>query len=191
MEVFGHLEQITAFVWDQLVKAPHQKRHPWRIATIANVVGQRVLQRSVVLRKAITNDRMLRFYTDVRSAKIQPLPENDRFSWLFYDPRRQVQLRLQTTARLLDSEQAAELWEEIPAFARKDYASIAPPGTIREELPLAAAAGPLAGARQNFGVVDCIIEQMEVLQLHREGHRRAEFQWMSETQSWAGHWLVP
>ena len=63
MEVFGHLEQITAFVWDQLVKAPHQKRHPWRIATIANVVGQRVLQRSVVLRKAITNDRMLRFYT--------------------------------------------------------------------------------------------------------------------------------
>ena len=190
MEVFGHLEQITAFVWDQLVKAPHQKRHPWRIATIANVVGQRVLQRSVVLRKAIKNDRMLRFYTDVRSTKIQPLPENDRFSWLFYDPRRQVQLRLQTTACLLDRERAAVLWEEIPAFARKDYASIVPPGTIREELPVAAA-DPLDGARKNFGVVDCTIEQMEVLQLHREGHRRAEFQWMSETQSWAGHWLVP
>ena len=85
MEVFGHLESIQEYIWHQLAKAPHQKRHSWRTAVIANIVnGQRVLQRTIVLRKASASSRLLRFYTDTRSTKIQPLPNNDAFSWLFY-----------------------------------------------------------------------------------------------------------
>ncbi len=195
MEVFGHLDHLREFVWQHLLKAPHQKRHPWRTAVIANVNGQRVLQRTIVLRKVGANSRLLRFYTDTRSIKIQPLPDNDAFSWLFYDARKQIQVRAQTNARLLLSSETAEIWPAVNPHTFKDYAAIAAPGTPQElaegyypkedELALAAA------AKENFGVVDCTVQEMEVLQLHREGHRRAQFWWEENEQAWQGQWLVP
>lgn len=195
MESFGHLEQIIPFCWQQLVKAPHQSRHSWRTAVIANLVGQRVLQRTVVLRKANASSRLLRFYTDLRSAKIQPLLKNNVFSWLFYDQRKQIQIRLQSEATLLEGAEADEIWTQVNPHTIKDYAAIAAPGTIvpapnssfsteNKELLV-------AKARQNFGVVDCIVSELEFLQLHRDGHRRAIFHWDKRTDQWEGNWLEP
>ncbi|MEL6657178.1 MAG: pyridoxamine 5'-phosphate oxidase [Bacteroidota bacterium] len=196
MEVFGHLESIQEYIWQQLGKAPHQKRHSWRTAVIANLVnGQRVLQRTVVLRKASASSRLLRFYTDTRSTKIQPLPKNDAFSWLFYDERKQIQLRAQTRARLITGDEAAEIWTTVNPYTFKDYASISAPGTPQGTpegyYPAQDQSALEEAARQNFGVLDCVVEEMEFLQLHRQGHRRAQFFWEKSSQGWKGEWLVP
>ncbi|MEL6970427.1 MAG: hypothetical protein AAFZ63_19490 [Bacteroidota bacterium] len=196
MEVFGHLESIQEYIWQHLGKAPHQKRHSWRTAVIANLVnGQRVLQRTVVLRKANASSRLLRFYTDTRSTKIQPLPKNDAFSWLFYDERKQIQLRAQTRARLITGDEAAEVWATINPYTFKDYASISAPGTTQDTpegyYPTQDQSALEEAARQNFGVLDCVVEEMEFLQLHRQGHRRAQFNWQENSRAWKGEWLVP
>lgn len=195
MEVFGQLDQILKFTWSQLAIVPSQKRHPWRTAVVANLVGQRVLQRTVVLRKAVANRRLLRFYTDIRSAKIQPLPENASFSWLFYNPRKQIQVRLQSQASIVTGELAQEIWKRVNPHTFKDYATISAPGMPSE--------GPnavihpteeellLEKARQHFCAVDCTVAEIEFLQLHRSGHRRAQFLWEEEKQQWSGNWLVP
>lgn len=195
MEVFGQLDQILDYAWLQLAKAPNQKRHSWRTAVVANLVGQRVLQRTVVLRKAILNKRLLRFYTDIRSTKIQPLPENDSFSWLFYDARKQIQLRLQTRAELMTGAKAQEVWQYVNPYTIKDYAANSAPGVPVEgpEANLYATDDTvlMEQAKQNFAVVDCIAYEMEFLQLHREGHRRALFRWEDTSSNWKGTWLVP
>ena len=195
MEVFGHLNNIQEYVWQQLSKAPHQKRHPWRTAVIANLVGQRVLQRTVVLRVARASSRLLRLYTDTRSTKIQPLPENDSFSWLFYDNRKQIQLRVQTRAHLITGTEAAEIWATVNPYTIKDYATIAAPGTPSDQpadyYPEQNEEKLRELAQQNFGVLDCFVEEMEFLQLHREGHRRARFWWDLDQQAWQAQWLVP
>lgn len=195
MEVFGHLELILPFCWQQLTKAPHQRGHSWRTAVIANSVGQRVLQRTVVLRKANASSRLLRFYTDLRSTKIQPLSKNSAFSWLFYDPRKQIQIRMQSKAYLLELHKANEVWEQVNPRTIRDYAAIAAPGTILPAadsyLPEKDEAEILQLARQNFAVLDCIISELEFLQLHREGHRRAIFYWDEKSKDWEGSWLVP
>ncbi len=195
MEVFGHLDQILDYSWSQLANAPNQRRHSWRTAVVANLVGQRVLQRTVVLRKAIASKRLLRFYTDIRSTKIQPLPNNGSFSWLFYDPRRQIQLRLQTKATLIQGDEAQEVWGRINPHTIKDYASISAPGTVVESgsVPLYPRSEQelLQRAKENFVVMDCKADEMEFLQLHRDGHRRARFTWEEEAGQWNASWLVP
>lgn len=195
MEVFGHLDQILDYSWSQLANAPNQRRHSWRTAVVANLVGQRVLQRTVVLRKAIASKRILRFYTDIRSTKIQPLPNNGSFSWLFYDPRRQIQLRLQTEASLIQGDDAAEIWERVNPHTLKDYASISAPGTVfdgeNELLHPPNEKELFLRARENFVVVDCLAAEIEFLQLHRDGHRRARFTWEETKGQWDACWLVP
>jgi pyridoxamine 5'-phosphate oxidase len=194
MEVFGRLMDISTYSWQQLARASKDIKHPWRTAVVANNVEQRVLQRTVVLRDVDVNMRILRFYTDARSAKVQPIPEKSTFSWLFYDPDRLIQLRLQSTANLLGPDRLSELWSQFDEKAKRDYAAVEAPGTTlsqEETYPKFKGTIDLIHARTNFCVLDCEVTSMDVLQLHKTGHRRASFTWEERNNKWGGAWLMP
>lgn len=195
MEIFNDLPVIWAFCWQQLEKAPHQKKNPWRTPIIANVAGNQANQRTIVLRRASQKERYLRFYTDLRSAKISQNDEKLSFSWLFYNAAKQIQLQVKTNGKVVAAEESDEIWRSLPVYARSAYASIPPPGTITTQpndgLPTDFLTQTLAqtdAARANFVAVDNSVTAVEFLQLHRAGHRRARWSW--EEDEWRGTWLI-
>ncbi len=196
MEIFNDLPGIWMYSWQQLEKASQEDNHPWRLPVIANLTGSQVSQRTVVLRKVSQKERHLRFYTDNRSAKINQKDEKLRFSWLFYNTINQIQLRVQSEGVVVSAEESDEIWRNLPIHARSAYSSIEPPGTIitqpNEALPAGFFAMRLAQtdvARANFMAIDNQVKELEFLQLHREGHRRARFIWTDG--QWESNWLVP
>jgi pyridoxamine 5'-phosphate oxidase len=196
MEIFNDLPAIWDFSWQQLEKAPHQKKNPWRTPVIANIIGGQASQRTVVLRRVDKKGRCLRFYADLRSAKISQKDEKISFSWLFYNAVKQIQLRVHTEGSVVSVEESDKIWDDLPVFARSPYASIQRPGSItaepRDVLPpdfLTQTPAQTDAARVNFVAVDNWVTALEFLQLHRAGQRRARWSW--EDNSWEGTWLIP
>jgi hypothetical protein len=196
MEIFNDLPAIWDFLWLQLEETPQEIKHPWRTPVIANVAGDQANQRTIVLRKVSQKERYLRFYTDFRSSKVSQKDEKLSFSWLFYDPLKQIQLRVQTQGMVVPDEESDDIWRSLPVYARSAYASLQPPGAIIAQpgdgLPADFFVRTIAqtdAARVNFAVVDNWVIALEFLQLHRAGHRRARWSWKED--KWEGCWLIP
>lgn len=155
--------------------------------------------RTVILRGFHAGERTLDIYTDGRSGKIAHLRRKPATSLLFYDPRKKVQIRLRATARIHhEDETAAAIWRQLPVSARKDYCAHTGPGT-----PLDGPGDGLPPSWQDddlqpedtdygfahFALIRCQFDHVDLLQLDRDGHRRAIYHWNEER--WDGQWVVP
>jgi pyridoxamine 5'-phosphate oxidase len=180
----NHAEEI----WKTLVRATVDKKHPWRVVgfSTSGPTGPQV--RSVILRGASTAERKLVFFTDSRSQKMADIAHDNRVALLFWNARNNTQLRVCGNA----APEASELtvnshWDRIPEFARKDYATLSAPGTA---LHTAEGGVELSLARANFTVLNVLVEQMELLQLDRNGHIRVMLA-LNSAGGWMETGLVP
>ena len=65
---------------------------------------------------------------------------------------------------------------QLPVHVAGDYAAEREPGTVLEDFE----EGAELGEKWNFGVIVLTVEEMDWLELRREGHRRAGFRWVDE-----------
>lgn len=196
------LQVVLDNAWIMLDRAVDQRNeHPFRTPTLATLDAQHGVQaRTVVLREVSRHERQLFFHTDLRSPKVAQLRENPRCSWLFYDPGRRAQIRVQSHATLhTDDAVARQHWQNSSTMNRRTYMAPLAPGT-----PCAAPESNLATAFQarlpsdseseaghaNFAVVSCLVDSLEWLELSATGYHRAIFHWAP-----SGHltatWLAP
>ncbi|MEQ8281835.1 MAG: pyridoxamine 5'-phosphate oxidase family protein [Parvibaculum sp.] len=154
--------------------------------------------RTVILRKFDAPARMLELFTDARSAKIAELAREPRASMLFYDPRRDVQLRLTGSAVPLTGAPAADAWEAAGLPSRRAYLAVSAPGTASESptsgLPpevegIVPSAERLEEGRVNFALIRFGFDEADLVVLSRSGHRRARIRWPADAPSL--EWLVP
>lgn len=175
-------------IWQTLVRATVDKKHPWRVVALGTQGADGPNVRNVVLRAAQPDVNRLLIYTDRRSLKIQDLSVKPAAALLFWNPRSQSQLRVwaaahpETDAALVD-----QTWSRIPEYARQDYATLSAPG---EKLMGGKMEYDLASARHNFVVLNLTVQRMELLVLSREGHRRVGLQLNAQGQ-WEEQDLVP
>lgn len=180
----NHAEEI----WKTLVRATVDKKHPWRVVGFSTAGSQGPQVRSVILRGVDTATHSLMFYTDRRSQKMTDIACDPRVALLFWNPRSNAQLRVCGIAAVETSELIVNsLWERVPEYARKDYATLSAPGTV---LSGDESACDLETARRNFTLLKVQVHTMELLQLNRDGHLRTGFQIHSNGQ-WVAHGLVP
>jgi pyridoxamine 5'-phosphate oxidase len=164
------------------------------VATV-DVSGQ-PHQRVMVLRAADREDRLLRFHSDSRSAK---MAQTGPASVLIYEPGEKLQLRLSGSARVeLSGAISDAAWESSTQFARRCYMAEAAPGSF-SETPVSGLPEWIEGRqptdeqlhpyRGNFGLFLVIVDTIECLYLANSGHRRARWTW--ENGAWLGNWLIP
>jgi pyridoxamine 5'-phosphate oxidase len=168
------LEAIEAAVAQELHAAVHHKAHPWRVGVLATTDGDIADARSVVLREWDAAQRTLLIYTDARSPKVAQLaahPLGTLVLWseaLGWQLRLRVKLELQTAGLAVSSR-----WARLKMTpAAHDYLSPLPPGAA-----LAAQAGraQVRESRSHFAVMVAQVHTVDWLELHAEGHRRAQF----------------
>ncbi len=192
------LTDVLDAAWTLLVRGAGDRRSPVHTPVVASVGADGTPQaRVMVLRKAERATGLLRFHTDVRSAKVAAL-DGGAVAVLAYHPGQAVQLRLSGVAEVVaDGGEVDAIWAASTPFARRCYMVEAGPGT--------ALAGPGSGlpatvegrqpveadlvpARANFAIVKVRVTGIDWLHLAQTGHRRAVF---AAADGWCGGWVVP
>lgn len=182
------LAAIHHACWRGLTQAAQTRDHPWRLMALATVADHGPDEppsaelRHVVLREVEAEAATLRFFTDARSPKVAQLRRHPDATLLVWDPRPGWQLRLRVRLSVETSGLAvSSRWARLKMSpAAHDYLSPLPPGTPVAH-PL-----PERGSREHFAVVSAQVRQLDWLELHADGHRRALFD-----AEGRGHWLTP
>lgn len=175
------LHMIERACWLELGHAARDRGHPWRVMTLATVDGERADARSVVLRDVDEAARQVIFYTDARSAKVAQLKARPQATLVGWWPLPGWQLRLRVTLSIASSGlDVSSRWARVKLSpSAQDYLAALPPGTPVDRFQ------PERGSREHFAVVTARIDEMDWLELHEHGHRRARL------AGDASSWLTP
>lgn len=192
MERHQSLDDVVDQVWTYFESAADDPGHPGRTPTVATSGPD---ARTVVLRRADRQSRSLLFHTDSRSGKFQQLIEEPEAVWHHWDPDLAQQFRLFGQVSLHEADDLADgFWEDLDEDERRHYLKEDGPGTPvgrpRSAHPdTDAVAGEPASPRDQFAVVRTVVDRIDWLHLHPEGHYRAHFEWTGG--SFQGEWVVP
>ena len=201
-EVHHDPAKLLEDVWAQLGRALVEPGQQWQLPVFSNI-GQdgRPESRTLVLRSADHDRRILTCHTDRRSPKVPALAANPAISMVFYDRKSRTQLRVNGTARVhADDEIAREGWANTKLSSRRCY--LAPYGPSEEceewvaNLPddlhhSAPEAEQSEAGWENFAVIRINVTEMERLDLHHDGHVRCRWRWNDGSDEPVAAWLAP
>ena len=183
------LAAVQAALWQELVRAAHDKHHEWRTPVLATVDGDAADARTVVLREVDADDATLVIFSDARAAKLAQLQAHPVGTLVMWSRRLswQLRLRVQLSAQT-DGLAVASRWARLRLSpAAQDYLSPQAPGLALAPPDVQAppAAALPAADRGHFALLQARVLSADWLELHREGHRRARF------DESGARWLVP
>ena len=192
------LATLEAWIWAQLGRGAADKKSPLNTPAVATIgIDGLPTVRTIVLRDCRPSERTLTFHTDSRSRKSAELEANPRLAWHAWHPGLKLQLRIAATATLHSGDgEAAAAWSTLHAGSRALYLHPTPPGTVIAEpdtsgLELAVAGRDIgAGPPATFVVVKTTVQEIEILEIGRNPHRRARLNYTG-TAGPSGTWLAP
>jgi hypothetical protein len=176
------LKGLLSDLWLRLERALGETSSLLRTPGLGTADSTGSHTRTVVLRGVDASCRALLAYTDARSHKVKQIRSASRVSWLFYDRKARVQIRLEGTATVhCDDSEADAAWERASDANKRLYGGPDPGG------PAGAPGG--GWARANFAVIRCVVDHIDWLDLRVPGHQRAQFEWRDDM--WMGDWVAP
>lgn len=182
------LIDVLSNVSHELHRGALDRNHPFRFVSMATVSDNTANSRLVVLRE-IQQDLSFVFFTDKRSQKISDLSENQAATLLFWHAGKKVQVSVKGKVEIHNQDaKAEEYWSGISIDGRKAYGSTLAPADIVDR-PEVAHDWPCEISSEFFSVIIVHPEELDVLQLHKLSHYRAQFRY--EKSEWLGSWIVP
>lgn len=201
MDRYGDLSTVRTRVWRRLSVAAEEPGHPYRTLTFGTAQADAPHLRTVVLRAANRDHRRLAFHSDRRSQKIDDIRATGQIAWLGWDRETAEQVRLQGRATVHTDDAVADAMWEAQAPASLDvYAGTTAPGTPVDApddgLDAAVKREPVtrsdvAAGRPYFAVVRTVIDEIDWLHLHPDGHYRARFAYDADAEAFEGSWILP
>ncbi len=182
---FNSPPAIWAKLAGWLAKGSQHPKHGFHWPTVATVdaAGQ-ADARIVVLRHFDSTRRTLSFHTDIRSTKVQQLREHPRAVLLFHDSQARLQLRCNTSVLIHHQDEVTRAaFDQLSPFTQASYSSAAPGVLEPLDAPFRYPPQPpfdATVAYTNFAVVQCQIQEVDALELHSQGHRRAKLTWNAD-----------
>ena len=194
------LDAVLADIWMRLVRGGADRRSAFHTPVVASVDADGLpQQRVMVLRKCVEADAIMRFHTDLRSAKVGEIGTRARVNVLGYDPAAKIQIRASGLAVVTDKGDAADAaWLASSPSSRRCYLTRYSPGSVTDK-PMSGLPASLESrvperseteaGRTNFAVLTVTLDTLEWLYLAHDGHVRARF--ANEDGAWKGQWLIP
>jgi pyridoxamine 5'-phosphate oxidase len=193
------LDGILDKIWLMLEQGAILSDDPFHWPVLGTTAREGCSLRTVILRQVKVPDRILVCNTDARSAKVQEIMNYSQTSWLFYHPKKKIQLRIFGYATLhADDSYADRQWADTRITSRLNYCTSQPPGA-RIDKPSSGLPDFLLNkiptlleterCRKNFMVIVAHIFSIDWLVLKITGNRRALFEW--DKDRLRSKWLVP
>ena len=193
------LEGVLSEIWSMLERGVTHSNDPFHWPVLGTAAEEGPNTRSVILRQFMLTERLLVCYTDARAEKVKDIVRMPRISWLFYHPKRKIQLRISGHAQLHDEDAFAdERWAATPTSNRINYCTIKSPGTtidkpsfgladlVTDKVPSLL---KTEEGRQHFMAIACRIDAIDWLRLSILGNQRARFEW--DENGLNAVWLIP
>ena len=193
------LDGILNNAWAMLERGADRFNDPFHSPVLGTIKADGCSLRTVILRRFIRPERVLVCHTDARATKAQQISSFSTVSWLFYHPKKKIQLRIFGKATLhTDDVFADDQWDATRITGRLDYCATLPPGSpvdapssglpdfLRQKVPTLLKSEK---GRKNFMAISCRVDSMDWLRLRIMGHRRARFEWNEDDLT--ATWLIP
>ncbi len=177
-------------IWSRLTAGQKHRAHPFYLPAVAitGIDGAPTV-RTVVLRAVEQEARLLSSQTDRRSPKCAALRSNPSAVWLFYDPPVRLQIRIKSVATIHTDDSIADAaWAAVPTTNQLNYLGELSPGTVIPMVYRSPTQWRAVG-RENFAVVNCLVNEIDWLMIHPEGHRRLRITY--DRGAVLSEWLVP
>lgn len=182
------LDRFMADGWRILHEGVADSDSPARFAALATVDHSGTPKvRTVALRRADENARVLEMHTDLRTAKVAELMAQPRASLMIWHPGPRLQFRGTGRMDVLSGPDVAQRWQLVPDSARAAYGHIPAPGTTID----AVGAFDITPDVDNFAALVLHLDQIDLVCLadpDEAGHRRAIY---DKKQDWRGQWVSP
>jgi len=201
MDRFEDLDAIENHVWRRLSAAAAEPGHPYRTLTFGTTQHDTPRLRTVVLRQVHRPARRLAFHSDRRAQKIDDIRATGRVAWQGWDPDTAEQVRLGGTATIHTDDAVADaMWADQDPGSLDVYVRPEAPGTPiddpAEGVDPSVAEGPVTRAdvepgRPHFAAVRTVIDEIDWLHLHPQGHYRAHFEFDPAREAFEGSWIGP
>ncbi len=193
------LEGVLEEIWTMLRHGVSDSKDPFHWPVLGTTGKDSASLRTVILRQFILPERVLVCHTDARTDKVHEITKSAEVCWLFYHPKKKVQLRISGHATLHADDQFADRqWAGTRITSRLNYCTTEPPGTFIDK--------PSSGlpdfllkkiptlleserGRKYFMAIACRIDSMDWLILKAFGNRRARFDW--DENGLTAKWLIP
>ena len=157
---------------------------------VSTIHEDKIVSRVMVLREFNFDEKLLRFHTDNRAAKIKNLKQNSSATVIGYDPDLKIQIKMQGVANVYINDEVTEMaWNESTARSKKCYSVKG--GSSKDILDpeeYDITNFEVEDGYKNFAVIVFKFNSLEFLYLKSSGHRRALHSWDDEYSS---TWLVP
>lgn len=165
------LRLIETACWQELTTAARERGHGWRLMTLATIDGDRADARSVVLREVDAARRKVLFYTDARSPKVAQVRAHPQGTAVAWCPTLSWQVRLHVRLAIEAQTPATrQRWSRLQMTpGAQDYMSPLAPGQALH------GTSHESDAREHFAILEALVEGVDWLELHADGHRRAVF----------------
>jgi hypothetical protein len=192
----GILEQI----WRMLKHGATHSRDPFHSPILGTTGKNGCGMRTVILRQFSLPERLLVCHTDSRAPKVKEIEDCNNVTWLFYHPKKQVQLRISGKASLhRDDQFADDQWAASRITSRLNYCATQPPGTPVDS-PISGLPDFLLNkvptvlntekGGKYFMAISTKIQSIDWLELRMVGNLRALFTWNDE-DGLSATWLIP
>lgn len=181
---FETTEGIYGRAWDVLTAGLSLRDAPARqpaFATVSPTGWPEV--RTVVLRGVDPKRRTVEVHTDLYSDKIASLRAHPKAALLIWEPKDDLQIRLQANVTVAHGDDVATFWQKVPDPNRQSYGVVPSPGTvIADALDYRKSPDPAT-----FAVLTCAVDAIDIVHLGAN-HRRIRF---TQAGDWQGEWLAP
>lgn len=184
----AYADDLLKQIWQSLSDAatlPGNNFTLMNVSTVGLDGGPKA--RFVILRDFARAPERLGFATHNRSAKVAEIRANPAMAATFYDRERSVQLRLEGTAHIIDSDaERWRAWQKLAPHSQLQYDSMAVPGdpfdasTNQQDDP--------STAFQRFAWIKFTLQRLDWLVLTSEPNHRWRFD--RTTSGWNGQRLV-
>jgi pyridoxamine 5'-phosphate oxidase len=189
------LDELLDTAWSMLEEACKDRGKPMHLVQVATTgLDGRPKVRTVVLRRAGRTEKIIRFHTDARSAKVDELARIPFAEIHAYDPGAKFQIRLCGTAAVqaAPDDEVITAWNASRPVSRNCYKMEPGPGERiasggNYTLPSATGEPDIGLAR--FRTVIVKIDAIEVVTLAHNANRRARFEFKSSGTE--AFWLAP
>jgi hypothetical protein len=193
------LDGVLNEVWTMIKRGATHFNDPFHWPVLGTTGKNGCSLRTVILRQFILSERILVCHTDARATKVQEICNDNKVSWIFYHPKKKIQLRILGPAKLhTDDPFADDQWAGTKLTSRLNYCATEPPGTpvdkpssglpdfLLNKIPTLLES---ERGRKNFMAIACRIESIDWLVLSVLGNRRARFDW--DENRLRATWLIP
>jgi hypothetical protein len=157
---------------------------------VSTIHENKIVSRVMVLREFNFDNKILRFHTDNRAAKVDNITKNSSSTVIGYDPDLKIQIKMQGHTKVhIDDEVAKMAWNESTPRSKKCY-SVKGGSTkeIDDPQDYDIQNFIVEDGYKNFAVLIFKFQSLEFLYLKSSGHRRAIHKWDDNQTS---TWLVP